>query len=186
MKNLPPLFHACSTDPLRVAFQNVFIDGTYGVATNGHILVKVDLTKVIPDDVLKLLDQYQIPAKTWKLLCSNDAIRLYVENDKVLVSTSYGPLELKNNADMRFPDYRATVKEYNNPVALDTIGFSAKEIGKALKSVCATQFKIQFFGSNKGAIARPLFCDFDAEILIMPIMIGEVDQKEPFLEIIRK
>jgi hypothetical protein len=185
--NLPPLHLACSNVKVLAAYNCVFIDGEYAVATDAHVLVKVKL-EMIPDEILAKINGMMIHRKTWKFWCSDDCIDFVLENETAMVVTTYGKLEIRSELDVRFPDYRNAINDENMvQQPIEWVGIEPNILARGLRSVGAKMGSLRIFSPNKGICVVPMYCDFEAEILFMPAMVFP-DQKDGYtpFDFIRK
>ena len=77
-QQLPPLHLACGNDELRPNICLIEIKGTIATATDGHMIVKIDLSQngnLTPDQI-KVLDGRFIHSEVWKELHKCDLIEL--------------------------------------------------------------------------------------------------------------
>lgn len=184
---LPKMHLVCGTDELRPSMSYVEIKAGIATATNAYVLVRYDLTDIIPEDVLKALDGTYIHRDFWERMCRateveintmtvvDGVIQLPVLKYDYLSRLSYKP----QNADfVKYPNYMA-VLNYNDCIneenVVPSIGVNPKYLS-TLHDVAKSNreynemLALHFSAQNRSII---LTADQNDRFLglIMPVML---------------
>lgn len=172
---------ACSTDDLRPTMNYIYIDEGCMIATNGYMLVKIQLSLSTIQGDLKLLDKCYIHRKQFTELLRYDT--LFVSQDGQIkaskrigrdeFSTIY-QLKTDTNFERPFPDY----KQVMNFEALEIgrIGISRfvmADLMSCFEGTCNIgQFEMKFQKPNQ-AIHFISKLDPEMQGILMPIMLND-------------
>jgi hypothetical protein len=85
---LPKMHLVCGNDDLRPAMSFVEIKNSIATATNAYVLVRYDLTDIIAEDVLKILDGKYIHRDFWQRMCKA------TESELILITIIDGIIQL--------------------------------------------------------------------------------------------
>ena len=165
-----PIELICSKDQLRPAMTGVLIDNGYAIATDGTILVIMNLEdmqmsclsqfdgKIIKADVFKRINN----SKSYPCVFDGN---LYIDSD-IIVSPFI---------DVNFPDYRSVLSTKNGEIGI--IGIDAEKLATIQKAFNCKTLRVSFGENNNRAMnIKPAFLvDYDFQAICMPIYITEPD-----------
>ncbi len=178
---LPPIHHACSTDHLRPAMNCILIDNGIAIATNAHIMVLINLrvhSMLTPEQISNMngklihMDTYQFLTQAHVINPSATQIHAVIKNSKC--HFEYEP------ADLKFPDYKAVIKNYNTqPVASDGLGLNPSHMVtlKKVFGAASMGYQFMFYGEQKGMIIRPIG-DKARYAVVMPMMMNGAEHAQ--------
>lgn len=109
-KIIPPIHLACSDDDLRIAMQYIKIADGIAYATEGHMVVLVNLQhhSDLTEDVINALDGKYVHRDTWKKVM--DATDISIVNDEIVYTYGLTKAKFEIASDINFPDVMTVVK----------------------------------------------------------------------------
>lgn len=168
----PKLQNIVSKDTeYRLALCYAIIQDGYVVATDCHVLVKIDLNDWLDEEVVKAMEGFALDINTlktlsqtkWKDIKVNDSIiTLREKNGNSLdLFVKYRFTQNQTFADsngnkLTYVDYNAVIPSESNETEMSKIGLSTKrlnEVSEALGTINGV--KLTFNGHNKAIIVRP-------------------------------
>lgn len=191
---LNPLHLACSDDDLRPNMSLIQIQSGIATATNGHILVRIDLKQIdaLTPEQLEILDGKFLHKEVWKEIYKCDSVEfddngIYCHKNGIKKTFDY------SNPNGEFFDTDSVVKdikdagEETKPQMLLNPTF----ITILQKIFQSNQLTFSFSKGNKGVLAYPHY-DCGMFAVIMPLFLERVEPRYFFtvpdkgLEKIRK
>lgn len=188
MKNkfLPPIHIACSNDEMALPMQHVEILDGIATATNGYVVVRLNLSvySSLDDNVLKKLSGKYIHRDVWKMIHSAENIFLNEENESSLIFIDGGvdaEVTIKDSSEITFPNYQSLVDRITNSKyeKKSFISFNPEWVSIAKKIFCSENLIMRFYESE-GMFT--LFPSGDAKAFmgIMPSIVDEQDANVNF------
>lgn len=184
---LPKMHLVCSDDDLRPALMHVEIKGGIATATNAYVLVRYDLTDIVPEDVLKLLDGTYIHKDFWQRMCAASELEINtmtvvdgIIQLPVLKYSAVSKLSYKPETEFKYPNYMAVInyKECMNAEnTIPVIGVNPRllsmlhEVAKSNREF-NEMLALHFSAPNKAIIVTSENNDRFLG-LIMPVMLHE-------------
>lgn len=179
-KFLPPIHIACSDDELRHSLMYVEVLDGIATATNGFLIVRLNLAEhsSLDDVTLKRLSGRYIHRDIWHLLHDAENI-FFSEQDDVITYIKGGveaEIRLKTDVEIKYPDYHSLIEKIAN-TRFDKksfIAFDPEWISVAKKIFGAQTLIIRFYQQESMFTIFP-GGDAKAFMGIMPMMITEED-----------
>lgn len=174
---LPKLQKITSTDELRLPLQYVLIEDGVATATDGHKLMRVNVSDSI--NGVESLDNRLIHGDAWKLLTKSSHINALPSGN---LQAKYGQIEIEvasypNNGSKveQYPNYKSILENYKkeNLKKLTRISFQPEYINDIRIAMNlpgnGNALKLFFFGESKAIL---IFNDlFDGFCIVMPCML---------------
>lgn len=177
---LPPLHLACMMDDMRPNMALIEIINGVASATNGHIIVKIDLNKHghLTKEQIEFINGKHIHMETWKEMHKCDVLNidgegLHITNKGITKNIDFSePLGEFFKIQTVIDDVK--LKGQN---AVPCIGMNASFI-EIIRKVFGTELlAFSFTGEGKGIVVIPTKSDMDyAWAMIMPIMLIEINR----------
>lgn len=179
-KFLPPIHIACSDDELRHSLMYVEVLDGIATATNGHLIVRLNLAEhsSLDEVTLKKLSGRFIHRDIWHLLY--DAENIYFGDEEDVITYIKGGVEaqirLKTDQEIKYPDYHSLINKVAN-TRFDKKSFIAfdPEWITIAKKIFGTHTLIMRFYEQESMFTIFPGGDAKAFIGIMPSMITEED-----------
>lgn len=179
-KFLPPIHLACSDDEMRHSLMHVEVLDGIATATNGFILVRVNLLEhsLLDETVLQKLSGMYIHRDIWELLHNADNI-FYGDNADIITYIKGGveaQIHLKGEKEVEYPDYQSIINKIANS-KFDKKSFIAfnPEWFTIAKKIFSTQSLVMRFYQQEAMYTIFPSGDAKAFMGIMPNMIDEED-----------
>lgn len=157
-QQLPPLHLACEEDDLRPNMALIEIVNNIASATNGHILVKIDLSiaSALSPETLKMLNGKYIHMEAWKAIHKCDFVEFF--DDQIdIIQNGIKKTFYYSTANGQFFNTNAIVIEIKDagetPVRM--IAVNPKFIQILSKIFQSTDIKMSFTGDKKGIVVFP-------------------------------
>lgn len=180
-KFLPPIHIACSDDEMALPLQHVEILDGIATATNGFLLVRLNLSvySSFDDNVLKKLSGKYIHRDVWKMIHTAENIFLDEEKENVLIFIDGGvdaEVTIKDATEIKFPNYQSLIDRIANSRydKKSFISFNPEWVATA-KKIFGSENLIMRFYEKEGMFT--LFPSGDAKAFmgIMPTIVDEQD-----------
>lgn len=180
---MPKLHLATSHDAMRPSMNAVFIEDNAGIATNGHILVKVSLENVLLPNILEMMNGMLLPSKMWAHFCSSKFPVFYAEEKKLFFKGAYGDILVRGINEL-FPHYKKAVGDWVDD-SVKSIAICPKSLELINKIFDNPQagLRLDFSLPNKAIRVVPNYTDhtpWECEALLMPKMLGDDPISSPF------
>lgn len=183
---LPPLHLACSTDELRTEMMCVFIDEGVATATNGHILVRYNLSDYLEQADLNKLNGKLIPASFWKIMSQTELWCIKIHEDRIearMKGNYHAVLKFSEHNYERYLDFKGVIAdlfEGRLTEAKPSIKLNVKLLSEMTKilshhynllsGTVHNQVRL-FFNEGNRAIIVANEANEDAVGIIMPVMV---------------
>lgn len=179
-KFLPPIHIACSDDELRHSLMYVEVLDGVATATNGFLIVRLNLNEhsSLDEVTLKKLSGRFIHRDIWQLM--HDAENIYFAGEDDVITYIKGGVEaqirIKTDVEIKYPDYHAIIDKVAN-TRFDKksfIAFNPDWIVIAKKIFGSQTLIIRFYEQESMFTIFP-GGDAKAFMGIMPMMISDED-----------
>jgi len=181
-QQLPPLHLACQDDEMRPNMALIEIANNIATATNGHILVKIDLSiaSQLSPETLTLLNGKYIHMEAWKAIHKCDFVEFF--DDQIdIIQKGIKKTFYYSTANGSFFNTNAIVIEIKDagetPVRL--IALSPKLIGIIAKIFQSVDLKFSFTGDKKGVVVFP-YEESGMCAILMPASSDQVSNRYLF------
>lgn len=185
-KFLPPIHIACSEDEMNFPLQHVEILDGIATATNGYLLVRLNLSEYssLDDRVLQRLSGKYIHRDVWRMIHTAENILISDDNENSLIFINGGvdaEVNIKDASEIKFPNYNALIDRIANSryEKKSFIAFNPEWVNTARK-IFGSESLIMRFYEKEGMFT--LFPNGDAKAFmgIMPQMVEEQDANVNF------
>lgn len=185
-KFLPPIHIACSEDEMALPMQYVEILDGIATATNGCLLIRLNLSlySSLDDTVLKKLSGKYIHRDVWKMIHTAENIFLDEEKENSLIFIDGGvdaEITIKDVSEIKFPNYQSLIDRIANSKydKKSFISFNPEWVAIA-KKIFGSDNLIMRFYEKEGMFT--LFPNGDAKAFmgIAPTMVEEQDANVNF------
>lgn len=179
-KYLPPIHLACTDNELRPALQHIHILDGIATATDGRLLVQINLqehSKLKPDD-LSFLDNLFIHMDIWSAIMNAEVLEIDSERIVCTKGGAVAEYSLKQPAEISFPEYKGLLKDIRIAATRQTDAFaiSPKEMARIGKCLESSSLFFDFYGAEKAAVIYSALSDKRFAIY-MPIGQIEVEKQ---------
>ena len=179
---LKPIHLACAEDEMRPNFSLIQIIGGIATATNGHILVRIDLRQqdALTPELLDILEGKYIHKEVWKEIYKCDKLELdddgiYCHKKGIVKTFDY------STPNGEFFDHDSVVKDIKKSAeeAKKQMCLNPKLIGTLQKIFQSEQLTFSFSQGNKGILVYPHY-DCGMFAVLMPMTIDVVEPRYCF------
>lgn len=178
---LPPIHIAASNDEMNLPLQHIEILDGIATATNGYILVRLNLSEYssLDETVLKRLSGKYIHRDVWQMIHKAENILIDDNDENSLVFINGGvdaEVTIKDSKEITFPNYNALIDRIANSrfEKKSFISFNPEWVAIARKIFGAENLIMRFY-EKEGMFT--LFPNGDAKAF-MGIMPYEVEEKD--------
>jgi len=175
MKTIYNLSLACSKDSMQPSMNNVFIDkeNNLAVATDGHIMVWVELTEIFESELIEHLQHGDfIHMEDWALMSKADFIHL---DGKDMIELEFKKkrnkfIKILRNTGDTFPNYKSVIPESFNE-SISTVRIDLKRAETIQKIMECTGVTFEFSGISSAIKCTNI--QNNVEAVLMPMRLDK-------------
>lgn len=162
----------CAKDEMRPAFQCIHFKNGFAYATNGNVMVKqpIAFNPILNSDIL---DGMAIHAESFRAIRRMRTV-IATEDGFECISKDGSKVFYEYAKEVDAPDFEAVLNN-GSVQPIHEIAIPVRLVGLLNKAMAGSlQLKMEFRGSNKGVIFKPMSLEHEGELaIVMPMMINE-------------